>query len=802
MRLRDLKWYILACLVLVVSYAAIAFCYYLPVRSRAEESMKVLAEEAINVQIELANEKISAAREAFLLDPTTLDTSFNQTGLRTVFAEKGTDIIFAKESDFIPSLYDSQGYYFYFFNENYESDSRKGICGKLPMSALFENSDFSCYSFDRMGQMYYNNAEFDGALFRDLIGGSFDVDYTLGETNSFTQVFDVNDTRGVITSAKLCEGIENVYDDIYVAMFIEIDDPYLAIEWILSQAMIFYAMGIAILLIMLFILIAGCKKASKLLRVDRGATRVAKSVVLRVSNHGKVIFTNKAFKQIYGITKLENLNEFKQADTDEEIMKVIKQGDAFECYVPVGDDIRYFHLSPLHIADSYYLMGSDITIDYLRRKHLELMNGKNEITGCDNSFTLTNQYNHIMLNQTFYDIAFIEYNIFKYEETVGVFGRQSFNSLLIEFLSILRTTYEELQIYHIDDAKFIVVYPHSDLNEVTKKINTSLDILRRPFTINSNNIYIKCKICVYNVKQGQGEEIMLPTIRQKLELALRNIADFSNKDYIIYDPLMDNVIEAAEIMEKDLIKGLRDNEFRIHLQPQYNIIKNQIVGFEALIRWANPKYKDKSPQAFIELAEQRGYMLDIGRFVFKECFRLAKEMEAYNVHISMNVSPIQILQVGFVNEIIEEADRLKINPKNIAIEITETFLMGNFSLVNEKLKLLKEKGFHIHLDDFCTGYSSMLYLKDLPADTIKIDKEFTKYVETSKVHMNIVRAICSLATSLDLGIVCEGVESQAQSDVVRKMGCEVIQGYLIGKALPFEDAVELLNKYNGKPRGR
>lgn len=793
MRLRDLKWYILFCLVLVIAYAAIAFCYYLPVRSKAEESMKVLAKEAIQVQVELANEEILAAKEAFLLDPLTLDTNFNQTGLKAVFAEAGVDMIFARERDFITFLPESEDYYFYFYNFDYESDSRTGICGKLPLSSLFDNTQFNCYAFNDMGEMFYTNTEFEGVLFRELLGDSFDVKANLGEDNSFTQVFDVGATRGVITCAE-------VYDGIYAAMFIEITDPYLAIDWILTQAMVFYGMGIAIVLIMLFILIAGCKKASKLLRVDRGATRVAKSVVLRVSNHGKVIFTNKAFKQIYGIQKLDNLSEFKQADTDEEIMKVIKQGDAFECYVPVGDDIKYFHLSPLHIADSYYLMGSDITIDYLRRKHLELMNGKNEITGCDNSFTLTNQYNHIMLNTTFYDIAFVEYNIFKYEETVGVFGRQSFNTLLIEFLSILRTTYEELQIYHIDDAKFIVVYPHSDLNEVTKRINTSLDILRRPFTINSNNIYIKCKICVYNVKQGQGEEVMLPEIRKKLELALRNIADFSNKDYIVYDPAMDNVIEAAEIMEKDLIKGLRDNEFRIHLQPQYNIIKNQVVGFEALIRWANPKYKDKSPQAFIELAEQRGYMLDIGRFVFKECFRLAKEMEAYNVHISMNVSPIQILQVGFVNEIIEEADRLKINTKNIAIEITETFLMGNFSLVNEKLKLLKEKGFHIHLDDFCTGYSSMLYLKDLPADTIKIDKEFTKYVETSKVHMNIVRAICSLATSLDLGIVCEGVESQAQCDVVRKMGCDVIQGYLIGKAMPFEDAVELLNKYNGKPR--
>ena len=121
--------------------------------------------------------------------------------------------------------------------------------------------------------------------------------------------------------------------------------------------------------------------------------------------------------------------------------------------------------------------------------------------------------------------------------------------------------------------------------------------------------------------------------------------------------------------------------------------------------------------------------------------------------------------------------------------------MENFHLVNEKLRLLRERGFHIHLDDFCTGYSSMLYLKDLPVDTIKIDKEFTKFIENNKVHENIVKTIITLANSLDLGIVCEGVETQIQSDMVKKMGCRVIQGYLIGKAVPYTEAVALIEKY-------
>jgi EAL domain-containing protein (putative c-di-GMP-specific phosphodiesterase class I)/GGDEF domain-containing protein len=540
----------------------------------------------------------------------------------------------------------------------------------------------------------------------------------------------------------------------------------------------------------------GCQKSSRLLRVDRHATRATNSVIIRIDEKGNVIFTNKTFKKIYGLKKLMDISEFKEVNQNESIMVPIQNNKAFECYIQIGEELRYFFLTPLHISKSYYLVGTDITIEFVRRQHLEEMNGKNEITHCNNSLALSNRFNHILLDNESKDLAFVQYRITKYEEIVGVFGRDNFNDLLRGFLSILTTIYADFAIYHIDDSKFVIVCPNDNLNQIIDKINTSLDILRRPFTINSNNIYVNCKVVVFNLKKNEFEDADLKTIMSKLELAMKNIADFSSKDYIVYDPAMDRIIVATEEMEKALVKGLKENEFRMFLQPQYNVTTERIDGFEALLRWNNPKYKDKSPQVYVELAEQRGHMLDIGRFVIKESFRLVKALESYDIHISINVSPIQILQVGFAGEIIETAESLNLNPNNIAIEITESFLMENFMLVNEKLKLLKQKGFRIHLDDFCTGYSSMLYLKDLPVDSIKIDREFTKYVETSNVNLNIVKTICSLANNLELGIICEGVETEEQRDILQKLGCDVIQGFLISKAVPFDMAKELLEKHN------
>ena len=827
MRVRDLRWYILASIILIISYAAIAFCCYLPVRGRAESSMKTLGLEASIQEAKLVQDQVNTYYDEFYVredwdgfDPVTglpimdfghrEDTApeFTTVGMKPTTVKDGVSFVEEKVSDsysryiafgdenFVSQNSSSMtnGDFFYFIKHAPDSkyaNSEGYVVARIKVQDVFTDSRFDLFFFAGSGMNYYTNTDSEQALIDiQKIASSLEYD---GNGN-FCDIYDVLGKTGVLSGTPFYGG--------YISTFIEIDAPYLAIDWVLSQTLTFYIIGIFLILVMLGIFIFGVRKCSKLLRTDRHALQATKAIVIRIDTNGKVIFTNKTFKQIFGIQeKLLNVNEFIDVDTNEPILNTIKQNRAFECSVPIGyDDVKYFHLSPLHISSSYYLMGTEITIDYLRRKHLELMSGKNDITGCDNGFTLTNQFNHILLNATAYDLAFVEYNIHKYEEIVAVFGRNNYHLLLNEFLTILQETYKELSIYHINDAKFMVVYPNNGMDEVLENIRHTLDVLRRPFQIKQNHIYVKCKIVVYDLNKNDFEGITLEHIKDKLELAYRNVAEFSTKDYIVYEPAMDRVILAADEMEKDLENGLINREFRMHLQPQYDVVNNRVAGFEALIRWHNPKYKDKSPQTYIELAEQRGYMLDIGRFVITETFKLAKKLEPYKVHISMNVSPIQLLQVGFTQQLVDEFKALRLKPGSIAIEITETFLMGNFQLVNEKLKLLKDMGFHIHLDDFCTGYSSMLYLKDLPVDTIKIDKEFTKFIENNKVHENIVRTICTLGANLNLDVICEGVETQIQSDMVKKMGCKIIQGWLIGKAMPLDEAIELLERYNAPKR--
>ncbi len=732
----------------------------------------------------------------------------DQTGLAGNFVNiEGNKIVYGQSTQVERPAVPNPEYYFYFYKKSTSpfKTNNDDIVVRVASDDFFKNLGYSVFIYNDSGFVKYSNI--DGVAISSnvssILGNNYVNEYN--DNGELNRAYTIKGVRSVVAAVDVdCIG--------YFCIVMDIDDAFLGISWVYQQALIFYISGVVVAILMLVILILGCRKTSQLLRADRHALQKTEAIVIRIDTQGELIFSNKTFKKLYGINRAVNIKDFLDVETNEPILTTIKKNKAFICEVPLDDmrdNVRYLQLSPLYISRSYYLMGTDITIDYNESKRLQLMSGRNEVTNCENGFILSNRFEKIIDENAGMDICFVECNIHKHSDMIQIFGKTTYNLAMIEFLKILRETFEDLAIYHMDDVKFMIVYPNTDISEVTRKVEELLDKLRRPITVKVNNIYLNVKIAVYNLKHGTVEEsvvfddenkkkLTFKDIETKLDLAYRNIQDLSSKDYVIYEPAMDSIILATDEMEKDIETGLIDKEFQMWLQPQFDIVNNRIDGFEALIRWMNPKYKDKSPQIFIELAEKRGHMLDIGRFVITESFKLAKRLEPYNVHVSVNISPVQLLQVGFVQQLIDEFNRNQLKVGAVAIEITETLLMGSFKLVAEKLRILRDNGFHIHLDDFCTGYSSMLYLKDLPVDTLKIDKEFTKFIENNKFNENIVKTICGLGNSLNLDLICEGVETQEQADMVKKMGCRVIQGWLIGKAMPYDQAVELLEKYNRK----
>ncbi len=849
MRVRDLRWHILACIILIISYAGIAICFYLSISSgKVQDSMKILGLEAAEeVKNEVEN-KVNSYFDIFKSDKadklvyetgaennegklfelfpnqdnSTISSNLREQGLKLTgeAGDGGYIIVSAIKVEKQSSTSRNYDSYIYFAKTIDDESAFKDkvatintlniLLVRIKLSSFLSFISHDIMTFNTTdGEIIYTNIDDESISIRER--ESYLYEYVGSEyKNQIAADGNVNGAYTIGGGTFIISALYTSLNGVGIATVLNIDNVFLGIQWVYQQAIIYYVAGVIVSLLMLAVMIIGCFTTSKLLRADRHALQKTEAIVIRVDLSGKLIFSNKTFKMLYGVTRAVDIKDFLDVETNEPIINTIKKNKAFICEIPldeIRDRVAYLQLTPLEISRSYYLMGTDVTLDYNESQRLQKMSGKNDVTMCDNGFILANKFEKIIKEDTSgMDVAFIEFNIHKYNDLIQIFGRTTYNLVLIEFLKQLREHFPELNIYHKDISKFIVVYPNTDMSEVAPHVEDFLTTLKKPFSIKNNTIYINAKIVAYNLKRetidasyvnmDEEHQISLKMIEEKLDLAYRNMGELSSKDYVVYEAAMDNIILATDEMERDIETGLIDREFQMWLQPQFDIINNRVAGFEALIRWMNPKYRDKSPQIFIELAEKRGHMLDIGRFVITESFKLAKKLEPYNVHISVNVSPVQLLQVGFVQQLIDEFNKNQLKVGSIAIEITETLLMGSFKLVAEKLRLLKEAGFHIHLDDFCTGYSSMLYLKDLPVDTLKIDKEFTKYITNNKFNENIVKTICTLAKDLDLDLVCEGVESQEQADMVKKFGCRIIQGYLYGKAMPYDQAVDMLEQYN------
>lgn len=864
MRVKDLRWYILSSIILIFAFAGVSLSYVISIRSgKVNQSMLSITYSSTESYKEIVSAQIDSLYEKYKNDTnddsvvidynykSQANTLANGGEIKFYLCEQQTAL--ANKTDFTnevhyvirqaykfnPPTTAAQGkqdtdFYVYFQKDkdgskettrisladifsltsikNYgrNTDSNNSFVSNVILFGTYdgdfatetENKGIIKYSSFGSTTDYYQANSYISTYLGDNFESYIETNDT-DDTNDdyIKRIITVNGTSYATASVKLDAST-------FIMLAIPTSEALLGVSWVIDQALVFFFAEIFVMVAMLVIIILGARRASQLLRADRRATEATTAIVIRIDKTGKVIFANNTFKQIYGSGKIISVNDFIDVETNEEILNTIKQNKAFECsFQDTNAETRYLQLTPLYISSSYYLMGVDITQSYLRRKHLEVMSGRNEYTNQENGFILNNQYTTILDENQGYDVAFAEFNVDKHDELISVFGESTFGLILQEILKIIKDDYPDLRIYHESTSKFMVIMPNNDIKEVTDKISNTLSTFDRPITVRQYNVYVKMKVVIFNYRRSEFDnqfnddgtkknDVTIETIKTKLDLAYLNMKSLTGKNYLVYEPNMDQTIYLADEMEKDIETGLLNNEFEMYLQPQYDVFKDKIDGFEALIRWHNPKYMDKSPQVFIEIAEQRGHMLDIGKFVITESFKLAKQLEVYHVHVSVNVSPVQLLQVGFVQQLIDEFDKLGLKPGSIAIEITETLLMGNMQLVTEKLKLLRQKGFTIHLDDFCTGYSSMLYLKDLPVDVLKIDKEFTKYIVNNKTHQAIVECICNLGNELGLDLVCEGVETEEQKEMVKKMKCRLIQGYYISKAIPYAEAVELIEKYN------
>ncbi len=262
-----------------------------------------------------------------------------------------------------------------------------------------------------------------------------------------------------------------------------------------------------------------------------------------------------------------------------------------------------------------------------------------------------------------------------------------------------------------------------------------------------------------------------------------------------YDAATLNAFLKSIEIEQRLKEAVTHNYFELYYQPQYNTGNKKLRGMEVLIRWKENGEYIASPAVFIPIAEKNGLIIPIGNLVVEESVKqYSKWRKEYGVSLilSINISARQYQRDNFVDSLLQVLDKYDVEPSEVELEVTESILIDDFDAFYEKLKILKDHGIRISLDDFGTGFSSLSYLKKLPINTLKIDKSFIDTVLTDSATRVITESIVDMVKALGYESIAEGVENEQQYQYLHAIGCDVIQGYLLGKPQTASEIEQLL----------
>lgn len=286
----------------------------------------------------------------------------------------------------------------------------------------------------------------------------------------------------------------------------------------------------------------------------------------------------------------------------------------------------------------------------------------------------------------------------------------------------------------------------------------------------------------------KGPLIHIDDLMKQADLSMYKAKAAGRNAVRFFDPSMEIAVKVRAEMEDDLLRALAKQQFLLHYQAQ--MVGERLTGAEVLLRWQHPSRGMVSPAEFIPLAEETGLILPLGRWVLETaCTQLAQwagRPEVAHLTLAVNVSAQQFRQNDFVDQVLGVLEKTGANPQRLKLELTESLLIENIEDIIDKMAVLKHRGVGFSLDDFGTGYSSLSYLKRLPLDQLKIDQSFVREVLTDSNDASIARTIVALANSLGLGVIAEGVETEAQRDFLASSGCHAYQGYYFSRPLPID----------------
>lgn len=397
-------------------------------------------------------------------------------------------------------------------------------------------------------------------------------------------------------------------------------------------------------------------------------------------------------------------------------------------------------------------------------------------------------------NRTKTSIALLLIDLDNFKSTNDTFGHVHGDELLKQFSNRLVLLIRKGDILaRVGGDEFTLILPDikspSSARQLAQRI---LNELNSPYLINGKliTVTVSIGIAIFPEDGNNCEKLLI-----KSDLAMYKSKNSGKNTYQFYTEELSFLQHRESEIEAHLRKALQEDSLVLYFQPKYNLVNKEVVGAEILLRWDNSILGSLNPSEFIPVAERCGLIADLGKWVLsKACHQILDWGKQYNgitLSFSINISPVQLVHHQFLKITKKLLSDLNYSEHNLEFEITETVLMAEGNQVPEVLNNISAMGIKISLDDFGMGYSSLNRLKKLPIDVLKIDKSFVSDIHNDQDKVAIVDIIITLASELDMDIIAEGIETQAQLDYLVSKKCHFGQGFLLSEPIPAEQFAEI-----------